>query len=498
MLFNSFIFVFAFLPISVIGYYGISKYSHRMAAAWLVLASFVFYAWWNPLFVILLAASIAGNYVVGLLLQAYERRPQIQTAILAAGIGANLCLLCYYKYLDYAVVLIRRLGIHLDWETGGILLPLGISFFTFTQIGYLIDCKTGIAKGRRLLDYALFVTFFPHLIAGPILHHREMMPQFEDPATYKFKAENLAVGLTIFVIGLAKKVLVADQLAPMSNLGFAYATQLGLMASWTTILCYSMQLYFDFSGYSDMAIGLARMFGIRFPLNFNSPYKATSIIDFWQRWHMTLTRYLTLYLYNPIALWVTRRRLAAGKPIASQGATTLLGFASLVAFPTCVTMFLAGVWHGAGTNFAVFGLLHACYLTINHAWRIFGPKLGGRHAVAVWARVAASGALTYLAVLVAQVFFRAPSFTTAIGLLAGMAGLRGWTVGTIPLEDALLVSQVWQQLMDPLTGAKLLACFVIVLGAPNTAELLARYDPILGRVRTNLPAALQWKPSLAW
>jgi D-alanyl-lipoteichoic acid acyltransferase DltB (MBOAT superfamily) len=289
-------------------------------------------------------------------------------------------------------------------------------------------------------------------------------------------------------------------MAPISNLGFSHATQLGLLPSWSAILAYSMQLYFDFSGYSDMAIGLARMFGIRFPPNFNSPYKATSIIEFWHRWHMTLTRYLTLYLYNPIALWVTRRRLAAGKPIAGQGASTLSGFVWLIAFPTCVTMFLAGVWHGAGTNFAVFGLLHAFYLTVNHLWRVFGPKTKARDrsGLGTWASVAVSGILTYLAVLIAQVFFRAPSFSTAIGLLAGMFGLRGWTTGNISLDNVFLVNRISQQLVDPLTGAKLLVCLLIALAAPNTAELLSRYDPILGRVRTSWPVALQWKPNLAW
>lgn len=500
MLFNSFAFIFAFLPVSVVGYYALGNYSHRWAAAWLVLMSFVFYGWWNPLFITLLAVSILFNYTAGLLLQRYEQDGRTQAAVLTLAIVANLTLLFYYKYIGFALKILGRVGIDIDFDTTGILLPLGISFFTFTQIGYLIDCKTGIAKGRRLLDYMLFVTFFPHLIAGPILHHREMMPQFENPETYRYKAENIAVGLGIFILGLAKKVLIADQLAPLANMGFQHSTEIGMIPAWFTAIAYSMQLYFDFSGYSDMAIGQARMFGVRFPANFNSPYKATSIIDFWQRWHMTLTRYLTLYLYNPIALNITRRRAAAGKPIAAQGASTLGGFITLIAFPTLTTMFIAGVWHGAGYTFVIYGLLHGVYLTINHAWRIFATKRGAKASTPASARLAAiaSVTLTYLAVVISQVFFRAPYVPSALGLLAGMAGLRGATYGTLSFEDGLFIDQFTSALLSPSTAFALLGCGAIAFFAPNVNELFGKYDPIIGRVRANLPLALQWRPNLLW
>lgn len=500
MLFNSFVFIFAFLPVSLVGYYAISRRSTRAAAAWLVLASFVFYAWWNALFVILLVVSILGNFAIGMALRAYEREPRTQTLILTAGIAVNLLALFYYKYLDFVVGLLAELGLHLDANTGGILLPLGISFFTFTQIGYLIDCKSGIVREGRLLDYALFVTFFPHLIAGPILHHREMMPQFKDQATYRFQAENLAVGLTIFVIGLAKKVLIADPLAPISGLGFANAQHLAFAASWTTALTYSMQLYFDFSGYSDMAIGLARMFGIRFPMNFNSPYKARNIIDFWQRWHMTLTRYLTLFLYNPVSLAVTRRRLEAGKPVANKGAATLSGFLSMIAFPTLFTMSLAGIWHGAGVNYFIFGLLHGIYLTVNHAWRILKSRLGlkGQAHATNWAGVAASVLLTYLAVLVAQVFFRARTFNDAIGLLSGMAGLNGFGDVVAPQMDFRDASRLAEAMLDPQNWVMLAICFLIVFCAPNSAEILSAYNPTLEPVRKIMRPSWQWKPTTGW
>ncbi len=284
-----------------------------------------------------------------------------------------------------------------------------------------------MAKDRSIIEYCLFVTFFPHLIAGPIYHHREIMPQFAKSETYRINRGNIAIGLTIFFIGLAKKVLLADSLLQLSNAGFAAPHTLGLLSSWLTALAYSLRLYFDFSGYSDMAIGLAYMFNIRFPLNFNSPYKARSIIDFWQRWHMTLTRYLTLYLYNPMAIWIARRRMARGLPILTRDAQTVGGFLNMIAIPIAVTMTLAGIWHGAGLQFLIFGLLHGVYLTVNHAWRIFGPAHLARDFQNRWIRAAAviaSVLLTYCAALVAQVFFRAASTGDAIGLLAGMAGLH--------------------------------------------------------------------------
>ncbi len=241
---------------------------------------------------------------------------------------------------------------------GSILLPLGLSFFTFTQLGYLLDCQQGVAKENSFANYVLFVTFFPHLIAGPILHHREMMPQFADLSIYKLKLPNLAIGLTLFTVGLAKKVMIADSLSPFVERAFSHSAGLDLISSWMGALSFSLQLYFDFSGYSDMALGLGVMFGVRLPQNFNSPFKSKSIIEFWQRFHMTLTRYLTLFLYSPIGLWVRRKRLARNLPVNNKALSTAGGFASMVAFPTLLTMFFAGVWHGAGFNFVIFGTLH--------------------------------------------------------------------------------------------------------------------------------------------
>jgi D-alanyl-lipoteichoic acid acyltransferase DltB (MBOAT superfamily) len=266
---------------------------------------------------------------------------------------------------------------------------------------------------------------------------------------------------------------------------------LGLFVSWLTALAYSLQIYFDFSGYSDMAIGLAFMFNIRFPLNFNSPYKARSIIDFWQRWHMTLTRYLTLYLYNPMAIWIARRRAARGLPISS-GAGTVKGFFGMIAVPIFITMTLAGIWHGAGFQFLVFGLLHGAYLTINHAWRTFRPARFNQVPASALGRTAAvvvQVGLTYLAALVAQVFFRAASSGDAVDLLAGMAGLHGG-----PILGG------WEDSFGSLsqTVGLVALLFAIVWIMPNSQQIMEKYSPALGQIPKTRFAILQWSPSLKW
>ncbi|MFM0728460.1 MBOAT family protein [Paraburkholderia strydomiana] len=491
MLFNSYIFLFAFLPISVVGYYALARVTVRAAAAWIAVTSIVFYAWWNVSFVFLLLASIAFNFGCGLALQRLANRPRMQLAALTAGIAANLGLLFFYKYLFPLLDWLSEIGIAPHLSTTSVILPLGISFFTFTQIGYLVDCKSGIAKGKNLLEYVMFVTFFPHLIAGPILHHREMMPQFENRETYRLNQENLAVGLSIFTIGLAKKLIIADGLSETVQFAFGFRDALPAQAAWCGALAYSMQLYFDFSGYSDMAVGLARMFGIRFPANFNSPYKATCIIDFWQRWHMTLTRYLNLYLYNPIALLIMRRRAARGAPVSRKATATPAGFATMVALPLFFTMTLAGIWHGAGLQFLVFGLLHSAYLTINHAWRIFGPRQPAEPRP--WLRrasvVVAQWLITYLAVLLAQIMFRSASVHDAMHLITGMLGLHHVTAAPTYELESLLAFKNW---------VKIGIAFFIALLMPNSNEIMARYSPVLDKVRTSLPAALQWRPQAGW
>lgn len=511
MLFNSYVFLFAFVPLALAGFHVLSRLGRQSAAVWLILISLVYYGWWNPHFVALLTTSIGLNYLASEAIGATESRPTLQVGCLALAIAVNLAVLIYYKYLAALLHVATGLGL-MDVATPDIILPLGVSFFTFTQIGYLVDVKQGVAKDRGFLNYVLFVTFFPHLIAGPILHNREIMPQFGEAATYRFSAQNSAVGLSIFVIGLSKKCLFADPISVIAGPGFADAAHLPLLAAWNVALCFSLQLYFDFSGYSDMAIGLARMFNIRFPLNFNSPYKATSMIDHWQRWHMTLSRYLALYLYNPLALAVTRWRANRGLGIGRNAQAGLAGFTAMVMFPTLVTMGLAGVWHGAGLQFLVFGLLHGTYLTINHAIRILRPR--SPHAPPVsFSMHCVRILVTYLAVLIASVFFGAPSVNSALSLLTGMIGLHG--LDPLPMPAAMLAQfgAMGQTLvehrrvfvttsMDFMISIRhvlwIICLYVIVWSLPNTQQIMGRFMPALGRIQLDPSDRLVWQLSRGW
>lgn len=511
MLFNSYVFIFAFMPLALAGFHLLSHLGRQAAATWLVLSSLIFYGAWNPQFVILLLISTSLNYAAAEAIATTQRRPLLQTACLTIAIGANLATLVYYKYLASIVHSATGLGL-IEGVTPNIVLPLGISFFTFTQIGYLVDTKQAVTKDRGFIDYILFVTFFPHLIAGPILHNREIMPQFGETATYRFSGENLAVGISIFVIGLGKKCLLADPISAAVGPGFDAASHLPLLAAWNVALCYSLQIYFDFSGYSDMAIGLARMFNVQFPLNFNSPYKATSIIDHWQRWHMTLSRYLGLYIYGPLALSITRWRANHGLGVTRAAQRNPGAFAAMVMFPTIVTMGLAGVWHGAGTQFLIFGLLHGMYLTINHAFRLLSSGRA-RPQPDSWPRHCSKLLLTYLAVLVASIFFRAPSAGRALALLAGMIGLHGYDTIDIP---ATLVAQLGElgeravatHFVIGVTPANFAASighvawivclYVIVWGLPNTQQIMRRFNPALGRIPPGPLERFAWQPSRSW
>jgi D-alanyl-lipoteichoic acid acyltransferase DltB (MBOAT superfamily) len=300
MLFNSYEFLFLFLPITLLGFHLIGKQGHhRVAIAWLVGASLFFYGWWNPAYLNLMLFSILFNYSIGISLSSTLGRKLSSKTILTIGVATNLAVLGYYKYANFFVDNLNALS-DSNLILHKVILPLAISFFTFQQIAYLVDAYRGKAREYSFLHYCLFVTFFPQLIAGPIVHHKDMLPQFAKDAVYKLRSKNLAIGITIFTLGLFKKVVLADGVSVYATPVFNAAEAgmiLTFFEAWTGALAYTFQLYFDFSGYSDMAIGIARMFGIRLPLNFNSPYKATSIIDFWRRWHITLSRFLRDYLY---------------------------------------------------------------------------------------------------------------------------------------------------------------------------------------------------------
>lgn len=478
MLFNSFTFIAGFLPLVWLGFALLAGTGRlRLAAAWLTVASLVFYGWWNPAYVPLLAGSMLFNYAVGGYLM---RRPS--RVVLGLAVAANLALLGYYKYTGFLFgALDDALG--LDWSLGHIVLPLAISFFTFQQVAYLVDAHDGEVGEHDFIGYCLFITFFPQLIAGPITHHGEMLGQFADRERFRPRLDGLAIGGTVFLLGLFKKVVVADPLGEDASPVFALAAQGSVPSffqAWDAALGYTLQIYFDFSGYSDMAIGLALLFGIRLPLNFNSPFKAHNLIDYWSRWHMTLTRFLTAYVYNPVVLRVTRARMAAGKPLPRRGRMGAGTFCALVAYPTVLTMFLSGVWHGAGWQFVAFGLLHGAYLVIAHGWRAYKTRRGwALDSERLLHRVPAV-ALTFGCVVVAMVFFRADDLGAALAMLRGMAGFS---------ESSLRPAR--EHLM--LIGLLLLFCWT----APNLHQWMARF-----RTTLDTPAQgggpLLWRPAFAW
>ena len=411
---------------------------------WLVLASFVFYGWWNPVLLPLLLGSIAVNYVFGRVLLRNRRK-----SLLVLGVAFNLGLLGFFKYTDFLIGTVNA-TLATAMPLQHILLPLAISFFTFQQIAYLVDVHKGGTTDPDLLHYCLFVSFFPQLIAGPIVHHGEMIPQFQRAGVLRFDGTRLAVGMTIFIIGLYKKAILADGIAPYADRVFdaaATATP-GLIEAWSGALAYTFQIYFDFSGYSDMAVGIAFALGIRLPLNFNSPYKATSIIEFWRRWHMTLSRFLRDYLYVP---------LGGNRKGRSRRHVNLMA-----------AMLIGGLWHGAGWNFVMWGGLHGAYLVINHAGRAARKRLGLAPDTLGRGGAILGGGLTFVAVVVAWVFFRAPDLATAWSMLAGMIDLASLPPAA-ELGAALAASgYVW-----------IAAMAAIVWLAPNAPQLFADRIPVI-------------------
>jgi alginate O-acetyltransferase complex protein AlgI len=489
MLFSSNVFIFFFVPIALIGYQLLGRFGRRAVFGWLSLVSLFFYGYWNPKYLFLLGGSILLNFI-GSRVIARVASERAKTIALVTAITGNLFLLFWFKYLFPLLHFFHGTG-WLSRNYGSVILPLGISFFTFTQIAYLVDLRQGEAEPQSLLSYTLFVTFFPHLIAGPIIHHSEMMPQFNAQRHSGLRADDMAVGTTWFLLGLSKKVLIADTFGPIADRLYFDPHRFGTQATWVGMLAYAVQLYFDFSGYSDMALGLARMFSITFPVNFNSPYKAVNIIEFWQRWHMTLTRYLNLYLFNPIALSMSRRRIRLGMKASKKAQRTFSGFTQLIAFPMFVTMFLAGIWHGAGMQFILFGLAHAVYLTINHAWRVFVPSDSKLQKLLP---LPVAVATTFACALGGQVFFRALSardafyvFGSLFGLHSG-SGLDGFAGVPSRSGFALHATHIWPALA---------VVFAICWALPNTQEILGQVEET-ERTRSLGMNLLRWRPTFVW
>lgn len=491
MLFNSFEFIFAFLPLTLVGYFAFARYwGIESALGFLTIASLFFYSWWNPAYLPLIGFSVVFNYFVGSRLS----RAGTGKALLIVGITANLGLLGYYKYANFFVDNVNLLT-GSEWNLQHIILPLAISFFTFQQISYLVDAWQGKTKEYNFLHYTLFVCFFPQLIAGPIVHHREMLPQFMSGNSLSPQWRNFAIGISIFAIGLFKKTIIADSLSAYVSPVYdnpEAAGQLEFFTAWGSTLAYTFQLYFDFSGYSDMAIGCARMFGIRLPVNFFSPYKSRNIIEFWRRWHITLSRFLRDYLY--IALGGNRKG-------PSRRYINLF-----------LTMLLGGLWHGAGWPFVIWGMLHGSYLMINHGWRWLRKKLGlefgdgGLYGALCWLT-------TFLAVVVSWVYFRAPTLEHANSIVAAMAGANGASLpsGLIARANQLFE---WFSVLpfsaNQGSGSALVSNYLLVVFAalaalllPNVAQIFHRESPVLFERETSFQGQRQalflvWRPTKLW
>jgi alginate O-acetyltransferase complex protein AlgI len=433
VLFNSYIFIFLFLPATLIVYFLLNNRKLTLASkAWLVFASLFFYGWWNPIYVPLILGSILFNYAIGVTLSGAKNSQS--KLILVSGIAGNLGLLAYFKYMDFFITNINYLaGGHI--RPLQITLPLGISFFTFTQIAYLVDAYRRLAKEYSLLNYFLFVTFFPHLLAGPIIHHKEMM--------------------LLFFIGLFKKVVIADTLAVWADQGFDHAAVLHLVEAWTVSLSYSLQLYFDFSGYTDMALGSSLMFNIRLPINFDSPYRSFSIQEFWRRWHMTLGRFIRDYVYIP---------LGGSKVSETRTIVNLL-----------VTFFIIGLWHGAGWTFVCWGLMHGIAIVAQRIW--------GRTNIALPKFLA--WFLTFNFVNFSWIFFRATNFEDATKVVKGMFGINGLGM-TEQITHAFRSFKRFQLALNHWLGnidgnfqtlAIIIVCLILSIYFRNSNDMEERFTP---------------------
>jgi len=474
MLFSSYTFLFQFLPAVALAFAAARRHSPRAGILVLAVASLFFYGAWKPVYLVLLIASIGANFSLGLLMEDGSRR----RAVGMLGVALNLALLCYFKYTNFIFDSISTLtGAPLPFVN--VVLPLGISFFTFQQIAYLVDVMRGAKVERDIVAYTLFVSFFPHLIAGPLVHHAEMIPQFKRGRTSR-SAALAARGLAIFAAGLFKKVVIADNLAQFVSPVYAHLDAGGAVTpswAWLSTLSYAFQIYFDFSGYSDMAIGLALLFGIRLPVNFRSPYKATSIIDFWRRWHITLSRFLRDYLYIPLG----GNRLGERRRYLNLMLTMLLG----------------GLWHGAGWNFLIWGGLHGVYLSLNHRWQQWrgaAPKAASSNHLAD----IAAWAVTFSAVVIAWVFFRAKTLAGAWAVLSAMFGFGGGSSSYVSpgilrvMDLPILVSE---ERLLAIGSAAVALSLALALFLPNVAELYGYREY---RRAVEPSRGPRWRPNFAW
>jgi D-alanyl-lipoteichoic acid acyltransferase DltB (MBOAT superfamily) len=442
-------FLFLFLPITLIGYFALLKKELiQPAKTWLFLCSLYFYGHWNLKYLILIVGSILINFSISNVLMEKDRSLRLRKSLFIFSLFFNIGLLCFFKYMDF---FIENINIVAGTDIGllNIILPLGISFFTLQQIAFIVDVYTGLAKENKFIDYALFVSFFPQLIAGPIVHYKEIIPQFQDDKNKKFSSSDFSKGLYIFVIGLFKKVMIADSLSGYVGTAFDQEPTLHFFAAWGANLAYAFQIYFDFSGYTDMAIGLGRMFNIKIPTNFKSPYKTTNIVEFWSRWHITLTNFITAYIFTP---------LVRSMPKMTFG---------YMMFSMFLAMTIAGLWHGAAWTFVIFGVLHGGAIVIHHNWKKRKIKLPKWLA---WF-------ITFNFVSICFTMFRATSVESALKVYKGMLGLSGFVmpkglISTSTLRSWDIKYGSYMTNDENLILALIIIGFFIVLRFKNSNELL--------------------------
>ena len=521
MLFNSYLFVFVFFPLTLAGFAVLGRLAQpRATLTWLIVASIAFYAWWNPINILIITPSILLNYLLArALLRAGDNRPRTALALLILGIVGNVAFLSYFKYRNFFFEVANDVA-GTNFVFDHIVLPLGISFITFQKIAFLVDVYSGRVRSFTFQSYSLFVFFFPQLISGPIVHYREMMPQFER-TTGRIVAEDLAIGAGLFFFGLFKKVILADGIALHVSPIYAAAAngeRITLIYAWIATIGFTTQVYFDFSGYSEMALGTARCFGVRLPMNFNSPLRATSIIDFWGRWHVTLVRFLTTYVFNPMAFALTQRRLEKGLGTLAGARSLPSAFISILVVPTMLTMLLSGLWHGAGYGFIVWGLLHGCYLVVNHGWNLYRPLFWPDNQSHDRVMTPVGFILTFVAVVIAMAFFRSTTIESGFTLLQAMFGLNGvslpFAIGNL-LGAWLPVGVVLEWMSGKgfvLSIAWIVCLLVIAWLLPNTLQVFGRYMPALGftavdeaqsiagskPARSLINRIHQYRPSISW
>ena len=483
MSFSSYTFVFLFLPLTVAGYWSLLRLkNHAAAAGWLLLSSIIFYASGSLKSLLVILPSILLDFAIAkLFLSLAPIRVRERAAVIGIGIAANVLFLAFFKYGEFLSDPISSALGH-SRILAASFLPLGISFLTFQKIAFLCDIFAGRIQEVEFGQFLLFTLFFPRTVAGPIVHYREVMPQFKDVKS-EDTAWNISVGFCLFSIGLFKKCVIADSVAPYVSGAFdsgAGSDPVSLLGAWIGVLAYTLQLYFDFSGYSDMALGTARMLGIKLPMNFNSPLKASSIVEFWGRWHITLTRFLTWYIYIPLVRHRTRARVARGALLLRGQKSTAGAVVSLIGIPTGITMLISGVWHGVGWQFVIWGLLHGMYLTINQAWRLWRPRFWSNQRSYERVMKPVGVALTLGSILLGMVFFRASSVSDASSIVAGMVGLHGIVPLRFQIVFQLGHSFDWLVVSEPWAPFEwIIPLFAVVLFCPNSLELMRRFEPAL-------------------